>query len=212
MSFWLRFKKQIIISVGIFILIVSCLIQFFLKPTTSSQKQNNLQVLSQEESVKKLPKDQAKQPVNQKGYVDLKGAVKKPGLYQICPEKTRLFTIVKQAGGVLDDADLSTINLSQTLQDQLLIYIPKKGEVPKEAMVAANTDTVSPNNDQVKINLNQATVEQLQTLNGIGPKKATQIIEFRQEKGAFKQLEDLKEVPGIGDKTFEQLSAYLSVN
>lgn len=151
-------------------------------------------------------------PQNTTGFVDVKGAVKHPGIYQI-QGNARLFDIIRQAGGFAEDADQRQINLAQSLTDQQVVYVPVKGEsVP--ATVTANMPTATANTatnaaaastDTAKVSLNQATVTELQTLNGIGQKKAEQIIAYRDEKGGFKALEDLKEVSGIGDKTYEGL-------
>lgn len=171
-------------------------------------------------------------PVKQKkstlkgGFVDIKGAVAHPGIYPICVTKTRLFEVLKQAGNVTDAADTSQLNLAQTLVDQLVIYVPTKGEaVQAEELVKAADEPqkssathaksqsgVTTEATATKINLNQADATQLQTLNGIGPKKAEQIIAYRDEQGQFKQIEDLQKVGGIGPKTFEQLRPQICVN
>ncbi|RIM87288.1 helix-hairpin-helix domain-containing protein, partial [Staphylococcus shinii] len=124
---------------------------------------------------------------------------------------------------VLDNADLSTINLAEKLLDQKVIYIPKKGEI-----VAANTNSLRNSNDlrqgqtlalktelndsqQEKINLNSASETQLQSVDGIGPTKAKAIIEYREQHGNFASVEQLKEVKGIGTKTLERISDFFVV-
>lgn len=159
------------------------------------------------------------------GFIDLKGAVQHPGIYPIKVEQTRLFEVIKQAGDVTDQADTSQLNLAQKLVDQLIIYVPRKGEGLKaDELIKATTTQQSTTKQQEtpaneteqtghdrQINLNQADSSQLQTLNGIGPKKAEQIIAYRTEQGKFKQVEDLQKVGGIGPKTFEQLKAQIYV-
>lgn len=154
---------------------------------------------------------------NTTGFIDVKGAVKHPGIYQI-QNNARLFDIIRQAGGFTKDADQRQINLAQSLTDQQVVYVPVKREQLPPTTVAGSaavtvtggtpTDTHGSATDSAgsaKVSLNQATVSELQTLNGIGQKKAEQIIAYRDENGGFKQLEDLKEVSGIGDKTYEGL-------
>ena len=183
----------------------------------------NQQLMAQstKRKVKAKPVKQ-KKSVSKGGFVDIKGAVAHPGIYPICVAKTRLFEVLKQAGDVTEAADTSQLNLAQTLSDQLIIYVPTKGEaVQAEELVKAadepqaatdNQAGASPISTDAKINLNQADATQLQTLNAIGPKKAEQIIAYRDEQGQFKQIEDLQKVGGIGPKTFEQLRPQICVN
>ncbi|KRM23838.1 comE operon protein 1 [Latilactobacillus graminis DSM 20719] len=178
-------------------------------------------------SKKKTKTVKQTQPVIKGGFVDLKGAVAHPGIYPIHVSQTRLFEVLKQAGDVTEAADTSQLNLAQTLVDQLIIYVPTNGEAvsaqelvkiaekPTIASIANNADheqETDQDTTTTKINLNQADVTQLQTLNGIGPKKAEQIITYRDEQGQFKQIEDLQKVGGIGPKTFEQLRTQICVN
>lgn len=138
-----------------------------------------------------------------KQFVDLKGAIKKPGVYEITSEM-RLGTLIKKAGGLTKGADAKKINLAQKLTDQALIYIPTTAESPSVALASSETSSELRGNDKsgVKVNLNTATKEELQQLPGVGAKKAEKIFNYREEHGQFKTIEDLKEVPGIGEKTF----------
>ena len=161
---------------------------------------------------------------NGKIYVDVKGAVKKPGVYEV-PANVRLNYVLARAGGVSDQADIDQVNLASQLVDQMIIYIPQVGEDPeinspvlikKQTNISgAITATTSmgevENADGAKINLNTATKEQLMELTGIGDKKADQIIAYRNEQGGFKSIEDLKNVSGIGEKTFATISSRLIV-
>lgn len=132
--------------------------------------------------------------------IDLKGAVKKPGIY-ILPEGSRLYEAIERAGGYKENADVKQVNGAQLLTDGEGIYIPTVGE---EASLPAQSQ-------KGKVNLNKATEEELQTLPGIGPSKAKAIIQYRQEHGGFKSVDELKNVSGIGDKTFEKLKPEISV-
>lgn len=145
-------------------------------------------------------------------FVDLKGAVKRPDLYEM-KSTDRVKQLLEKAG-VQRDADLSQINLSEKLVDQKLIYIPKKGEVSQPNLSKSlneNNVNKSAKTENTKINLNLATESELQNVPGIGSSKAKAIIEYRNENGAFTTVEDLKKVNGIGVKTFEKLREYFIV-
>ena len=116
---------------------------------------------------------------------------------------------IEQAGGSLPTADLNQVNLAKQLTDQQVIYIPLVGE---KIAGANNIQTgSSADGDQPIVNLNTATKEQLQTITGIGEKKADKILAYRQEHGEFKSVEELKSVDGFGDKTVAKLQSSLSV-
>lgn len=149
-----------------------------------------------------------------KMYVDIKGAVVKPGMYEVTPEM-RILNVIELSGGLLKEADDKQINFSQRIEDQMVIYIPKEGEEIAElqnivAVTGTNDKSVKGENEG-KINLNQASKEELMTLNGIGEKKAEKIIEHREEKGSFESIEDLKKVNGFGEKTFESLRESITI-
>lgn len=147
--------------------------------------------------------------------IDIKGAVKYPGVYTLS-ENQRIVDAIEAAGGYADDANPVLINHAQKLQDEMVIFIPKIGEDASEALEqlvqisTANSSNNSSNNTG-KINLNKATESDLTQLPGIGPSKASAIIQHRTEHGNFKTSEDLKQVTGIGDKTFEQLKDLIDV-
>ncbi|MFC6170744.1 helix-hairpin-helix domain-containing protein [Loigolactobacillus jiayinensis] len=217
---WLKHYWQFVIA-GLLALSVGIIVFLLLRTTTPMQKQAdafaNSSALSRSSVTSEPPTETASG-----GFVDIKGAVKKPGIYQV-NANTRLFDVVRLAGGLAADADQQQINLAQQLSDQQVVFIPKVGEeVPAQyaAPVTATTDapaasasaSTSPTStDGGQINLNTATAEELQQLTGIGQKKAELIIQFRTEQGGFKQPEDLKKVSGIGDKTFESLKDSVTV-
>ena len=138
--------------------------------------------------------------------VDVKGAVKKVQPYTM-KSNQRVKDVLDKAG-ILPQADLSQINLAEKLIDQKLIYVPKKGERTGSQGTTASASTQS---TQQPINLNLAQETDLVEIPGIGPSKAQSIIAYRDEKGGFKTVEDLKEIKGIGDKTFEKLKDYFTV-
>ncbi|SHF13901.1 competence protein ComEA [Thermoanaerobacter uzonensis DSM 18761] len=141
-------------------------------------------------------------PLEIKVYVT--GLVKNPGVYTM-KEGERIIDAINKAGGPLEEADLTNINLAQKVKDEQMIRVPKKGE----------TNNISPTSaiqKNEKININTATKEELQTLPGIGPVTAERIIEFRESKGSFKKIEDIMNVPRIGPKMFEQIKDKITVD
>lgn len=137
--------------------------------------------------------------------VDIKGEVKKPGVYNM-NNGSRVIDVVEQAGGFTKDADERAINLAQKLTDEMVIYVPKFGEEEFAFMGSESTHIANLHDEEEKkVRINDATSEQLQTLQGIGPAKAEAIIQYREEHGPFQQLEDLLNVSGIGEKTLEQI-------
>ena len=132
-------------------------------------------------------------------FVDIKGAVKKPGVYKM-KAGDRVKDAIDAAGGLTAEADSQKVNLAQRVEDQMVIVVPKVGE-EAEAIPAGVTSKET--SKEGKVNINTATVEELKTLKGVGEKKAEAIIEYRKKNGSFKTKEDLMKVRGIGKKLFE---------
>lgn len=143
-------------------------------------------------------------------YVDIKGAVKVPGIYQL-KNQQRIWDALALAGGVSEEADTTQVNYAQKVKDQMIIYVPKKGEPVPQSLETLQESAPAQQNQEGKINLNTATEAELQTISGIGAKKAQEIIRFRDEQGPFKTVEELKNVSGIGEKTVERLKDMLTV-
>ena len=132
-------------------------------------------------------------------FVDIKGAVKKPGVYQM-KAGDRVKDAIDAAGGLTAEADSQKVNLAQRVEDQMVIVVPKVGEESEAIPAGATSKETS---KEGKVNINTATVEELKTLKGVGEKKAEAIIEYRKKNGSFKTKEDLMKVRGIGKKLFE---------
>lgn len=135
-------------------------------------------------------------------YVDVKGEVHHPGLYQMKAEN-RVKDLIEAAGGFTPLADDQKLNLAQLLEDQMVIVVPKKGEEVNSELAQAPTPHKKEVGKEGKVNINTATVEELKTLKGIGEKKAEAIIEYRKKNGSFKNKEELMKVRGIGKKLYE---------
>ncbi|WP_168157263.1 helix-hairpin-helix domain-containing protein [Sporosarcina ureilytica] len=141
--------------------------------------------------------------------VDVKGAVLRPGVYTL-EEGDRLIDAINAAGGYLPEADARLVNLALKLTDELLVYIPTEGEelLESEAIVSLIDSSAV---DDDTINLNTATEIELMTISGIGPAKAQSIIQYREENGPFQSPEELMNISGIGQKTFEKLQHQIKV-
>lgn len=155
-------------------------------------------------------------------YVDIKGAIKVPQIVPVTPGM-RVHDVVEMAGGVTGEADQSRVNLAQLVTDQMVIYVPKVGEEVSpstETLVADSQVTESAvsessgdgTSDGDLVNINTADTTMLQTLSGIGEKRAADIINYRETNGLFETVDDLDQVSGIGEKTMEKLRPLITVN
>ncbi|WP_158217565.1 helix-hairpin-helix domain-containing protein [Lottiidibacillus patelloidae] len=126
--------------------------------------------------------------------VDVKGAVQAPGVYQM-EKGDRVIDVIEKAGGLIVNANDDVVNFAQILYDEMVIYVPKKGEEVKSEFNSSMNSN--------KININSASVSELMTLKGIGEAKAEAIVSYREQHGKFDNIDDLLKIKGIGDKTIE---------
>jgi competence protein ComEA len=142
--------------------------------------------------------------------VYIRGAVHQPGIYALS-SSSRVNDAITAAGGFLDTADENSINLAQKVSDGDRIDVLLKGEtrVILAPVESGSTVDASPS---FPININTASQNLLETLPGIGPTRASEIISYREANGSFMTIEDLKRVPGIGDGTFKQIQGMISVD
>ena len=191
-------KKQIII-IGLASLIMMTI--FYLNQSSSSIDSVSLDsYVENEREVTEIEEiENVEEQVNHY-IVDVKGQVKFPGVYEV-EEHLRVHDVIQLAGGFLEMANETAINLAQKISDEMVIYVPHLDEEINNT----STDAWSPSQDEKKVSLNQATTGELETLPGIGPSKAAAIIKYREEVGAFKSIDELTNVSGIGEKTLEKL-------
>lgn len=148
--------------------------------------------------------------------VHITGEVKKEGVIYL-KKGARIVDAIKEAGGEAKEADLSQVNLAYELQDGQKIYIPNKNEKVSQYIISTNGETIDSNGantgneststskEEAKVNINTATQNELDGLPGIGPALAQRIIDFREENGNFKSIEDIQNVKGIGDSKFDEI-------
>ena len=176
--------------------------------SSSKQGSKSLTEVSSQSKTEESEKDKSKVTV------DVKGAVVKPGVYTL-KAGTRVTDAIKAAGGMTEDADAKSVNLAASLSDEEVIYVATKDE-NLSVLGQSGTSQVSDKGGQTnakdgKINLNTATAEELQTISGIGTKRAEDIIAYRESHGGFQSVDDLKNVSGIGDKTLDKIRESLYV-
>ena len=152
-------------------------------------------------------------------FVDIKGSVNKPGVYKF-NINDRVIDAINKAGGLTKNANTNNINLSQKLTNEMVVYVYSDNEIKKgNNKLTCNTlcenniievNNCVENTNKDLININTATLEELLTLPGIGESKAKNIIEYREEN-KFKNIEELKNVNGIGESLFEQIKNKITI-
>lgn len=188
----------------------------------SSSAVSGIESENSREEVGEESETNANSAANETWYVDIKGAIKVPQVVPVTPGM-RVHDVVEMAGGVTGEADQSQVNLAQLVTDQMVIYVPKVGEEVNpstEALVADSKVTESAVSESSGdatsggdlVNINTADTTMLQTLSGIGEKRAADIINYRETNGLFETVDDLDQVSGIGEKTMEKLRPLITVN
>ena len=159
---------------------------------------------SRQKAVLKASDTEAVQTENSPGdtaeiYVHITGAVNNPGVIRLAPG-SRLIDAIEKLGGLTENADTDSVNLASVLEDEDKIHIYTREETAETGAVSASGTG--------RVNINTASLEDLKTLPGIGDAIGKSIIDYREKNGAFKSLEDLKEVDRIGDKVFDKLKVF----
>lgn len=212
-------KKLILILLGISLLLGGTI--FIIYKNNKNIKEEVVDIFKEEkEEVKEEVKEDKKEAKTTKVIVDIKGMVVNPGVYEV-DSTSRVNDVISLAGGLLEGADTSKINLAKVVEDEMTIIIYSTEEVlekfREENCVCEKCDITndacisSTTTDNQLININTADEKELQNINGVGEAKAKSIIEYREENGLFTTIEDIKDVPGIGDSLFEKIKAYITV-
>ncbi len=143
--------------------------------------------------------------------VHIDGQIKNRGVVEL-EEGSRLVDAIEKSGGLTEEADTSNINLADILQDGEKVYIYSKQEVEElKSIGKLNEEIDNTTKKDNKININTATQAELEEITGIGPSLAQKIIEYRESNGKFKDIEELKNVSGIGDKKFESMKSQITI-
>ena len=206
-------KDKILIGIAIIVLVGFG----YYKSNSDNLNKNQIQTLVDTKSTESINEKSENNTQNREDnsmtMCQIDGCVNKPGVYSF-KKDDRIKDIVELAGGFTQDADTKSVNLAMKLKDEMKIYIPSKSETSKEQnndTQSSDIVTIKDNNSSNIVNINTADSNKLQTLPGIGPSKAKKIIEFR-EKNQFKKIEEIKNVDGIGDKTFESLKSLITID
>lgn len=222
-------NKKIIILVTIVIFFV-----FFNFSFDKEEKEEKEEIKTYEPEIEK----QEKKVKSEMVQIDIKGAIKSPGVYEL-ELGSRVQDAINIAGGMLENAEGMAINLSKKLIDEMVIIIYTKEEIEKmkeeeirvnkveqtcicpkiENNACVNNPTTNIENESFNlesntsqlVSLNQGTLEDFLTLPGIGPSKAEAILSYRKEHGTFQSVEEIKNVSGIGDSTFEKIKDRLTL-
>lgn len=231
-SYWLEeHKKQIIILLGSILgIVIGFLIYFCVHYTEIKNEKKKVGDIPIEINLKEDERVVKEETEKTKIIVDIKGAVKNPGIYEV-EEGKRIQDIIEMASGLNENADISLINLSKKVTDEMVIIIYTKEEIEnlKKNNTEGNEKTTCPEapiindacinhqeqteikEENKKVSINEATLEQLMTLPGIGESKAQAIIKYREENGAFQTIEEIKNVSGIGEAVFAKIENYIIV-
>ena len=202
---WQKHKKLLLGAA----LLMGVIFYFYSQTDEKAQDKNeNEQWAQVEETMPSAKDDKAEKEEPLILKVDIKGAVQKPGVYEF-KQGDRVTDVIGMAGGLSEAADSTQVNMAQLVEDEMVVYIPIAGE-ETQAVQAAAGGMNEGGKEGGLIDINKATLEELQELPGIGPSKAAAIIAKRDELGSFSTIEDLKLVSGIGDKTYEKLKDLIS--
>ena len=207
-------KKQRIILIILSVVIVSAII-YYVYGTGKKDYSEELIPYEENYSSTEENNDIEEAEGGAEIVIYITGAVKNKGVYGL-EEGSRITDAIDKAGGLTEEADIDTINLAYLLEDGMKIKIPTKKETEQNK---SNTEITTKEsgieeaktNNNKKININTATQEELDSLDGIGASTANKIIEYRNENGKFKTIEDIKNVSGIGESKFKNIKDHITV-
>jgi competence protein ComEA len=193
-------EKAMVITICV---LLSLNVVFIVMLPDDSLEENNYPIIQEKTSKLNDKAQPEKEKQSIEIVVDVKGAIKKPGVYSVTDGK-RIIDVINKAGGLLESADANKINFAAIVRDEMVIYVPEKGE----EVIPTITSSPKKNN---KININTASVNELIRLQGIGQAKASAIVRYRKENGKFEKIEELIKVTGIGEKTIENFREHVVV-
>ena len=199
-------KNYIVIAVVAVIICIVILIYIFSLNQTDYNNYEDLEITSTEEENKEETEEKEKIKVH------IAGSVVSEGIVEL-EEGARVADAIDKVGGTTPDANMNQVNLAYKLEDGQKIYIPNQNE--EEYKITEGMEGIQTNEDINKnnelININTATQTELELLPGIGPSAATKIIDYREENGEFETIDDIKNVPGIGEAKYETIKNSITV-
>ena len=216
-------KKFFLILCGISIILGGVI--FVLYKNDRNSKDEVIEIFTKEEKEEDVVleelDDVKEENKNNKIYVDIKGMVAVPGVYEV-DDTYRVNDVINLAGGLLEGADTSTINLAKIVYDEMTIIIYSNEEIRekyKEEVCVCDCSYIvndacinsDDNTENNLVNINTASTDELMNIPGIGEAKANEIINYREVNGNFKSIEDIMNVPGIGESLFEKIKVYITV-
>lgn len=210
MEFLNRKQKIILGTIGIIMLIF---IGYYIIEKTESNNYEELEILEEGDVVEKNNESQEEQIIDNKIIVHITGEIENEGIIET-KKDARIADVIDEAGGTTAEADLSKINLAYSVKDGQKIYIPNINDEQEEKYITEEAgENVIVEEEKVtdKVNINTAKQTELETLSGIGPSTALKIINYRKENGDFETIEDLKNVPGVGEAKFENIKEGICV-
>ena len=212
-------QKQTIILISLIALVVIAVCYYIYSKDDNYEEiqiEEKLKTESISKDAENLATESTDNKIDESIIVHVSGAVNKEGIVKL-PKKSRVVDAIEEAGGFKEDAYTKDINLAYEIEDGTKIYVPYNKEkeenttiityqnYEKEEYITTKEDTSTKENKNAKININKATQTQLETLPGIGPSTALKIINYRNENGNFKNVEDLKNVSGIGESKYKNI-------
>ncbi len=245
LDYWYEYKAKIIASIVFFAfcLLIFWGVYFFntLKAKADGFSDDGSIILDKIDNTSNLVDTKKTNIPTEKVKVDIKGYIKKPGVYELSNE-SRIIDVITVAGGLKDGADTSSINLSKKVFDEMVIVIYSDKEVKNivetrtneekklndcennnkitnDACIDLNNEinsnkannNIDSKNVSNKININTASLDELENLNGVGESKARSIIEYRSENGKFKSIDEILNVKGIGSALFEKIKNNITI-
>ena len=200
-----KYKPIIIVAVIVIIVISIIAIKIIDKHYEKNQKTNT--------SIEQLIENNESENTKENIKIYITGEVQKEGVIEL-ETGSRIADAIEKAGGLTDKANIKNVNLAYELQDGQKIYIPNKEEINVENPEVIDDSSDGVVNDTEKeqtININKADLNELQNLPGVGESIAQAIIKYREENGKFKNVEDLKQVSGIGDSKYAMIKDNIKI-
>ena len=190
-------KRKVIIMAAVLLLLAGC---------SKEAEKEQVRLAEVKEDTSQDAETEDTEEKQETIYVHVCGEVVNPGVYRL-HTGSRIYEALEAAGGLSDEASAEALNQAEQIEDGQQIYVPSRKE--KEQQILEN-QSADPEEDG-KVNLNTASKEQLKTLNGIGEAKATAIIQYREEHGGFQKIEELMEVEGIKEGTFQKIMDQIKI-